>query len=45
MKEEFLDAIEKDLGNARFASEISHVLPCIWDIDFNLDHVDEVSII
>lgn len=45
MKEELIDALEKDLGNSRFASEMSHVLPCIWDVDYSLVHVEKVGII
>jgi aldehyde dehydrogenase (NAD+) len=42
MKEELIDALEKDLGNSRFASELSHVIPCIWDIDYSLENVEKV---
>lgn len=33
-------ACETDLQIAFFATEMSNINPCLWDIDFALDHVD-----
>lgn len=43
MNEEFIDALGKDLGISRFAAELTHILPCIWDIDYSLENVEKVS--
>jgi hypothetical protein len=42
MTEELIDALEKDLGNSRFAAELTHILPCIWDIDYSIENVEKV---
>jgi hypothetical protein len=42
MNEELIDALEKDLGNSRFAAELTHIQPCIWDIDYSLENVEKV---
>jgi len=42
MNDELLLSLEKDLGNSKFAAELSHILPCIWDIDFSLENVEKV---
>lgn len=38
-----LEAIEKDLGKSRFVTELTSLMPCEWDIKYNLDHVDKVT--
>lgn len=34
-------AIEKDLGKSPFVTEITSLQPCIWDVEYSLDHIDE----
>jgi aldehyde dehydrogenase (NAD+) len=43
MKDEMTAAVEKDLGKASFVTELTSLMPCKWDIDFNLKHIDQVS--
>lgn len=42
MHDELAAALEKDLGLSPFASELSHITPCIWDIDHSLENVEKV---
>lgn len=35
-------AIEKDLGKTPFVTEFTSLIPCIWDVEYSLDHIDEV---
>ena len=35
-------AIEKDLGKTPFVTHMTSITPCIWDVEYSLDHVDEV---
>ena len=42
MNQELLDALEKDLGYSSFGAELSHIITCIWDIDYSLENVEKV---
>ncbi len=42
MNDELLESLEKDLGISSFAAELSHILPCLWDIDYSLENVEKV---
>lgn len=37
-------AIEKDLGKTHFVTLVTSITPCVWDIEYSLDHIDEVII-
>jgi len=37
-------AIEKDLGKSPFVTELTSLQPCIWDIEYSLDHVTQVRV-
>ena len=36
-------AIEKDLGKSPFVTELTSLQPCIWDIEYSLEHVEKVN--
>ena len=41
MKDELTGALEKDLGKSKFVTELTSLLPCIWDIDYSLENVEK----
>lgn len=45
MQIQMTSAIEKDLGNSPFVTEISGIYPCICDIEYDLEHVDKVVLL
>jgi hypothetical protein len=43
MKDDLTSAIKKDLGKAPFVTELTSITPCVWDVKYNLKHIDKVS--
>jgi hypothetical protein len=43
MKVQMTAALEKDLGKSAFVCELTSLYPCIWDVEYSLDHVAEVK--
>ena len=42
MSTQMTGALQKDLNKSGFVSELTSIQPCLWDIEYNLEHLDEV---
>ena len=36
-------ALESDLGKSAFVTELTSLAPCLWDVEYSLENIDEVS--
>jgi hypothetical protein len=42
MTDELTSALEKDLGKSKFVSELTSIMPCLWDVEYSLERVEQV---